>query len=771
MASTKGAKDWHPFSIMSNRKVKLEEKEGFALCFDFVADVCNNTCVDFISGHKSKRTCQCLSILRDSAARQAAVAKYMASFGAKRVQERHSIVMEWQRYTSGAANSDRCFFLPFLTDDDDDEYPQGDNDDNPLDALKDWMVCRDAISLLLDYHKVKWKTCRDAVVNNKLPEHGNKGKVLGRAKRFAEEVKEDLDLFFQEMKQFSTPTATRVVREECGTGLRDGEENVFELPTSWSKRGLYARFCFERGYTIGCNARGNITKTERSDQQWNIADKKTICSWHAFLKFWERNYPMIRLASPSADICTDCHIFFNRAKYVARRPANELSDDSSSNSLNNDARTNESNLYPSPVVKTPTTTLGNDDGNNEINQLGVVVVPTNDEPTNEEPQDLQAETQLDMLERESILLKATLHVQQASIQRQLANKKIQEAIDSSHLPHSERSYCFIADYSQNMELPFFGASQPGDTYYFTPLKINVFGIVDCCIFGGKLSAHVYHEGIGKKGGNNVASLLVNELKRLNIMLDNATGKELTIIMDNCAGQNKNRMVLRLATYLVEAEYFAKVSFIFYIVGHTKNACDRWFNTLKRTYRRSNIYSINQLTTAMQHPMINITVVQTTDFKDWDKFFNSIYKKLAAGTVHKTHIFSANNEENKTLLRIRNDGLPETQETTQDLMIKGGANTPERFALLRSPNLDTIRPPGIPPIKQMELFTKYRQLIPEQFRAETCPDPGEQIKQKIKSERNAKAREKKKSKIDFGLEEAKNDKQEAAANQKMEEGTI
>ena len=147
------------------------------------------------------------------------------------------------------------------------------------------------------------------------------------------------------------------------------------------------------------------------------------------------------------------------------------------------------------------------------------------------------------------------------------------------------------------------------------------------------------------------------------------------------------------------------------------------------------------------------------------------QKLAAGTVHKTHIFSANNEENKTLLRIRNDGLPETQETTQDLMIKGGANTPERFALLRSPNLDTIRPPGIPPIKQMELFTKYRQLIPEQFRAETCPDPGEQIKQKIKSERNAKAREKKKSKIDFGLEEAaKNDKQEAAANQKMKEGT-
>jgi hypothetical protein len=113
-----------------------------------------------------------------------------------------------------------------------------------------------------------------------------------------------------------------------------------------------------------------------------------------------------------------------------------------------------------------------------------------------------------------------------------------------------------------MELPFFGESQPGDTHYFSPLKINVFGIVDCSIFGGKLSAHVYDEGGAKKGGNNVTSMLINEFKRLNIMREHEIGKELTIVMDNCSGQNKNRMVLRLANYLVEAEYFDKVSFVF-----------------------------------------------------------------------------------------------------------------------------------------------------------------------------------------------------------------
>jgi hypothetical protein len=271
------------------------------------------------------------------------------------------------------------------------------------------------------------------------------------------------------------------------------------------------------------------------------------------------------------------------------------------------------------------------------------------------------------------------------------------------------------------------------------LKINVFGIVDCSIFGGKLSAHVYHEGVGKKGGNNVASMLVNEFKRLNIMQDNKTGKELTIIMDNCAGQNKNRMVLRLANYLVEADYFEKVNFVFYIVGHTKNACDRWFNTLKKNYRRRNIYSFTQLIDSMKTNInINVTITKEDDFKDWDGFFNSVYKRLVSGTTHKTHIFSAE-RENKTTLLLRDDDLPETPQTTQDLL-KKGTNTPDRYASLRTPQLVTLAPPGIPDIKQVELFSKYRALIPVEFQDETCPDPGVIITGGVKRERNTKRRD-------------------------------
>jgi hypothetical protein len=49
------------------------------------------------------------------------------------------------------------------------------------------------------------------------------------------------------------------------------------------------------------------------------------------------------------------------------------------------------------------------------------------------------------------------------------------------------------------------------------------------------------------------------------------GKKLTVAMDNCGGQNKNTVVLRLAPYLVEMGHFKTVVFTFYVRDHTKNA--------------------------------------------------------------------------------------------------------------------------------------------------------------------------------------------------------
>ena len=51
------------------------------------------------------------------------------------------------------------------------------------------------------------------------------------------------------------------------------------------------------------------------------------------------------------------------------------------------------------------------------------------------------------------------------------------------------------------------------------------------------------------------------------------GECLTLVFDNCGGQNKNCMVLRYLLYLVENNVFKTVEAVFLVAGQTKNVCD------------------------------------------------------------------------------------------------------------------------------------------------------------------------------------------------------
>ena len=112
-----------------------------------------------------------------------------------------------------------------------------------------------------------------------------------------------------------------------------------------------------------------------------------------------------------------------------------------------------------------------------------------------------------------------------------------------------------------MELPIYNNEQPGCTYYFSPLSVyNGNGNV-----APHMYAHVYHKGVGKKGANNVASLIVKTLCRLNLLHEDTASGELNIIFNNCSGQNKNNMVLKLSVWLKATGYFNCVSYIFLLL--------------------------------------------------------------------------------------------------------------------------------------------------------------------------------------------------------------
>ena len=133
-------------------------------------------------------------------------------------------------------------------------------------------------------------------------------------------------------------------------------------------------------------------------------------------------------------------------------------------------------------------------------------------------------------------------------------------------------------------------------------------------------------------------------------MEDRVGGRLTIVMDNCGGQNKNRMVLQLALYLVEQKYFSTVEFIFYIRGHTKNVCDRLFNLLKIRYHKSNIYTMDMLVDVL-NSTDDVTFIHASDsfFYDYDSMLNEFYKNFPSGTIQKNHYFSVHCDAPTTMI--------------------------------------------------------------------------------------------------------------------------
>eukprot|EP00536_Pseudo-nitzschia_multiseries_P011867 jgi/Psemu1/30335/gm1.30335_g len=312
---------------------------------------------------------------------------------------------------------------------------------------------------------------------------------------------------------------------------------------------------------------------------------------------------------------------------------------------------------------------------------------------------LVMEPEAALSENNKILIDASLHVKQA------------------------RRYCSVVDYCQNAQLPNLGATQPGDTYYMAPLTVAILGIVDCSLEGGSLDAFAYHKGI--------------------------VGGELTVLMDNCGDQNQNNHVLHLANLLVEAGYFKKANFMFYVVGHTKNCADPWFNMMKRDYQNQNLYTFEQLRKALgTNERITIHSVKDGDFKHYKWLEDLFYKDLKTGTIQPGHIFTVESDA-PTTIKILQDCLGMADVSVQDLQKHVTVDCDRRLqeAARDFVLLDPVAPTGIKEIKQIELYTKWRKLVTAEFVDIICPYPGDEVMKKFKEERNRKARERTQQKRD------------------------
>ena len=85
----------------------------------------------------------------------------------------------------------------------------------------------------------------------------------------------------------------------------------------------------------------------------------------------------------------------------------------------------------------------------------------------------------------------------------------------------------------------------------------------------KMNTYIWSEGDAGRGANNIVSCLYWDLERRGIFSGEGKLGELALLCDNCAGQNKNRCVMKFAMWLVEAGFIRMVSLVFLIKGHKK----------------------------------------------------------------------------------------------------------------------------------------------------------------------------------------------------------
>lgn len=176
------------------------------------------------------------------------------------------------------------------------------------------------------------------------------------------------------------------------------------------------------------------------------------------------------------------------------------------------------------------------------------------------------------LEHDLRKITITNNVHKANAQ-EFYSRKRKSKVASRH-DVTKESICI--DYGKNLPLPNITTN---DVYYKRQLSMYIFNIH--VLSTGRSFFYVYLENVGKKGSDDVSSLLHDFL--YNHLDPNV--KILEIFCDSCGGQNKNYTVFRFLHYVVnEEKRLDYIKVIFPIRGHSYMEPDKNMGILNHKAR-------------------------------------------------------------------------------------------------------------------------------------------------------------------------------------------
>ncbi len=113
--------------------------------------------------------------------------------------------------------------------------------------------------------------------------------------------------------------------------------------------------------------------------------------------------------------------------------------------------------------------------------------------------------------------------------------------------------------------------------------------------------------------------------------------------------------------------------------------------------------------------ITVDPTVTSIFLDYNGAFKDLYTNLS-GLVKNNLIFTCDGDNDELIMRIWESNLDEHKIIQHSALrpLRGIRNDIEKLCTWSTTLLQPIKPPGINPYKLVELFFKYRPVVPPEY---------------------------------------------------------
>lgn len=270
------------------------------------------------------------------------------------------------------------------------------------------------------------------------------------------------------------------------------------------------------------------------------------------------------------------------------------------------------------------------------------------------------------------------------------------------------------DYAQQVHYPHH-SQQVGPIYFKTPKKCEVFGV--CCKGTGKQTFYLADEGQSPgKGANTVVSYVHHFLQHYGLGEETAS-----FHFDNCAGQNKNNIVLQYAMWRVILGLHVRIHYGLMVAGHTKFAPDWHFGIWKAKWRYSDAESLLDIADSVESssrsghniPHRVDDVENPVLFYDWKAYLDTYFKPLK--NITKFQHFTVSSDKPGI---VSCKMSPDSEEVDHNLLRR-----PSVLKDVKSVFPNQIHGAGLSAERQWYLFEEIGPFFySEVARRAVCPEP-------------------------------------------------